>query len=262
MSRICPLYSGSTGNSTYIGTENTGILIDSGASCKGICEGLCLAGASLEEITAVAVTHCHDDHIKGLKTVLKRSGAALLGSEETVEALISKGLVPEGTPITVMGEKPVTVGDMELSSFATSHDSLGSCGYRLNLPDGKVFSLCTDTGILTDEIKAAISGSDAVLLESNHDVEMLKNGPYPPILKVRIMSDRGHISNAVCAGEVLELFKSGTTRFVLGHLSLNNNTPALAKTTSESVLMDIGAVNLRDYILSVAAPKLNRVTVL
>ncbi len=260
MSRICPLYSGSTGNCTYIGTEKASILIDAGASCKGIETALKVIGTELCEISAVAVTHDHSDHIKGLKTVLKKTGAKLIATEQTVEALIKKDLVPADTDVLI--DNGIAVGDMFLNSFATKHDSIGSCGYTVDFADGKRFSLCTDTGIITDEIRKSVSGSDAVLIESNHDIEMLKRGPYPPILKVRIMSENGHISNSVCASEVLRLFKEGTTRFILGHLSLNNNTPLIAKSTSESVLMDIGAENFNDYILSVAKPKGNGVTVI
>jgi len=262
MSKICPLFSGSTGNSTYIGTKNTGILIDAGASAKGIDTELQRAGVSFGSIDAIAVTHCHDDHIKGLKTVLKKTGAALIATEKTVECLRKKEMLLPDTEIIIANGDSVAFRDLEIGNFATSHDSEGSCGYSITLPDGKKFSLCTDTGVITDEIRKRIYGSDAVLIESNHDIDMLKKGPYPPILKVRIMSDRGHISNAVCAGEVKELFKSGTTRFILGHLSLNNNTPLLAKSSSESVLIDFGALNGKDYILTVAKPKENGVTII
>lgn len=262
MSIICPLFSGSTGNSTYIGTENGGILIDAGASAKGIGEQLARANADFKDIKAVAVTHCHDDHIKGLRAVLKKTGAMVISTEKTAECLIKKECVLPNTKINVVDSNDIDIQGINLKSFATSHDSDGSCGYTLYLPDGKKFSLCTDTGVITDDIRNAISGSDVVLIESNHDVEMLKKGPYPPLLKVRIMSDKGHISNEICAYEVRKLFESGTTRFILGHLSLNNNTPMLAKSASESALMDICAKNGKDYILNVAKPKENGVTVI
>ena len=262
MSKICPLFSGSTGNSTYIGTKDSGLLIDAGASAKGIASALERAGASMEDINAVAVTHCHSDHIKGLKAVLKKTGAALYATPETLEFLVKENYVPAETQVIAMDGKEICVRDIKIGSFSTSHDSVGSCGYCVTLPDGKRFSLCTDTGVITDGIHSAILGSDAVLIESNHDVEMLKKGPYPPFLKVRIMSDMGHISNSVCSTEVLALFKNGTSRFILGHLSLNNNTPLLAQSASEAVLMDVGAKNGTDYILKVAKPDGNGVTVI
>lgn len=262
MSRICPLFSGSTGNSTYIGTKDGGILIDTGASAKGISAALEKAGAELNDIKVIAVTHSHDDHIKGLKAILNKTKAHLFTCKDTADILIEKGLIPTGIKVTIADQTDFNFGNTNIKAFKTCHDSQGSCGYNIFLPDGKKFSLCTDTGIITDEISQAIAGSDAVLIESNHDIEMLKKGPYPPFLKVRIMSEKGHISNSVCAGEVLKLFKNGTTRFILGHLSLNNNTPLLAQSTSESVLMDMGAKNGKDYILTVAKPNDNGVTVI
>ncbi|MGI6279465.1 MAG: MBL fold metallo-hydrolase [Acutalibacteraceae bacterium] len=262
MAKICPLFSGSTGNSTYIGTENGGILIDAGASAKGIEKALERAGASFEEVKAVAITHTHSDHICGLKTVLKKTGAVLVARQETVETLTELEYIPAGTKIEVIDRQGIDINGICINNFITSHDCEGSCGYTFILPDGKKVAICTDLGIVTDEVRSALHKSYAVLIESNHDIEMLKKGPYPPFLKVRIMSDNGHISNSVCAGEVLRLFKNGTTRFILGHLSLKNNTPLLARSVSEAVLADIGAKNGRDYILCVAEPKENGVTVI
>lgn len=262
MSRICPLFSGSTGNSTYIGTKDGGILIDAGASAKGINSALEKVGSGFDDIKVIAVTHSHDDHIKGLKAVINKTKACIYTRKNTADILLKKELITENTEIILADDEDYVLGDTCIKAFSTSHDSQGSCGFNIFLPDGKKFSLCTDTGIITDEISQALIGSDAVLIESNHDIEMLKKGPYPPFLKVRIMSDMGHISNAVCANEVLNLFKNGTTRFILGHLSMNNNTPLLAQSTSESVLMDIGAKNSKDYILTVAKPNGNGVTVI
>lgn len=262
MSRICPLYSGSTGNSTYIASKNGGILIDAGASAKGISQALERAGGSFEEIKAIAVTHIHSDHIKGLKTVLKKTGAELIASVPTLEYLSANDKIPEGITVTALTEKPIDICGMELKSFNTSHDCEGSCGYSITLPDGKRISVCTDLGIVTDSVRDAITGSDVVLLESNHDIDMLKAGPYPPHLKLRILSEEGHISNIACAKELKRLLGSGTTRFILGHLSRHNNTPLLAQSCAEAALIDIGALNNRDYRLCVAAPENNGVTVI
>ena len=262
MSKICPLFSGSTGNSTYIAQRNGGILIDAGNSAKAILEALSRVGGDFDSLQAIAITHCHNDHISGLRAVLRKTKAPLIATAKTIDTLRSKECIPTHTQVILSNSQPITVGEFCVKSFCTSHDSLGSCGYAFTFSDGKKFSICTDTGIVTDEIRAELNGSDAVLIESNHDVDMLNKGPYPPILKVRILSDKGHISNAVCASEVLRLFKGGTTRFILGHLSLKNNTPLLARSASESALMDIGAVNGSDYILTVAKPKENGVTVI
>lgn len=262
MSRICPLFSGSTGNSTYIGTQNGGILVDVGASFKGLCSALERAGGEYGEIKAIAVTHEHIDHIKGLKTFLNKTDASLIASKKTLETLISADKVPAKTKVIEIGDSSVDINGILINRFATSHDCEGSSGYYLTLPDGKKVSVCTDLGVVTDEVRTSISKSDVILMESNHDIDMLKKGPYPPHLKMRIMSDKGHISNNTCAAEIKELFKGGTMRFILGHLSQNNNTPVLARSASESALMDLGAVNGKDYILSVASPKDNGVIVI
>lgn len=261
MSRICPLFSGSTGNSTYIGTKNGGILIDAGASMRALCAALEAAGGGYEEIKAVAVTHEHIDHIKGLRPFLNKTNAKLIASRETLETLAKYDKIPEKTEVLEIGDKPIVINEIEINRFATSHDCNGSSGYFFYLPDGKKVSVCTDLGVVTDEVRAALKGSDTLLIESNHDIEMLKRGPYPPMLKMRILSEKGHISNACCASELKAFLQSGTTRFILGHLSQNNNTPLIAKSCSEASLMDIGAENGKDYLLSVAKPQENGVVV-
>lgn len=262
MSKVCPLFSSSSGNCTYIGTQNGGILVDAGGSFKGICEALISAGGSIDEITAVFVTHDHEDHIRGLKTLLNKANIPIYASEKTLESLSEIGKIPAKTKMIAMDKAPLEIGGVVANRFATSHDSLGSSGYSFILPDNKRVSVCTDSGIITEEMHNSIIGSDLVLLESNHDIQMLKSGPYPPQLKVRILSDMGHLSNNACAGELPLLLNSGTTRFILGHLSQHNNTPMLAKATAEAALTAMGAVIGKDCILSVARPKGNGVTVI
>jgi len=145
---------------------------------------------------------------------------------------------------------------MKIISFRTPHDSRESVGYVITLPGGRKAAIVTDLGIMTDEIMAAISGCDLVLIESNHDVRMLENGEYPYYLKRRILSEIGHLSNDGCAQAVTKLLKSGTTRFFLGHLSRENNTPELAYQNTYSALVQCGAVEGQDFLLSVA-PRCN-----
>ena len=146
----------------------------------------------------------------------------------------------------------IAAGDMEIRPFATSHDSLSSFGYAVNLPDGRRISVATDLGYVSDEVHQAIHGSDLVLLESNYDEAMLRCGPYPYPLKRRIASDSGHLSNDSSALEARTLVDSGTTRLVLGHLSKENNHPELARETVRSVLTRAGLAEGGDYLLSVA----------
>lgn len=261
MSRICPLFSGSTGNSTYISTKNGGILVDAGASFKGICEEVEKAGGAIEEILAVAVTHEHIDHIKGLKTLLNKTNATLIASEKTLQILENLEKIPAKTKVMPIGENSIDLNGILINRFATSHDCEGSSGYTFILPEDKKISVATDLGIVTNEVRDALSGSEVLLFESNHDIEMLKKGPYPPNLKVRILSDNGHISNNACAVELPFFLKKGTKKFILGHLSQQNNTPLLAKSCATAALIDVGAIEGKDYILNVAKPNNNGVII-
>ncbi|MEE0808073.1 MAG: MBL fold metallo-hydrolase [Acutalibacteraceae bacterium] len=252
MARICPLCSGSGGNSTYISFGDGAILVDAGASCKSLLESVAAVG-SIDALRAVAITHEHTDHIKGLKTLLKKVKAPLIASSGTIAALEKADVLPADVEVVVADSEQIDLGGFVLSRFATSHDTEGSSGYTLYDGNTKI-AVCTDLGIVTDDVRVALSGSSAILLESNHDVEMLKRGPYPPQLKLRILSERGHLSNNACAEELPALLKSGTTRIILGHLSMHNNTPILAAAAARAALADIGAKEGLDYILKVAKP--------
>lgn len=261
MAKLCTLASGSSGNSTYISTSDGDILIDAGISCKAIFSALENVGGDVKKIRAVAVTHTHTDHIKGLKTFLSKTKIPLIASSQTLETLASQNLIPENIKTICAEQNMAVFGDISVEFFKTSHDSLGSGGYIVNLPDGRKTAVCTDLGIMTDDIRKMLYGCETVLLESNHDIEMLKHGPYPAQLKLRIMSDEGHLSNNACAAELPSLLKSGTTRIILGHLSQENNTPMLASSASTAILTAAGAVAEKDYILKVAKPKTPEVTV-
>lgn len=259
MAKLCPLFSGSSGNSTYISTSSGSILIDAGASGKALETALQAARGSLSDILAVAVTHEHIDHIKGLRVLLKKTGAALVATSDTLEALARENRIPAETEVICADCGTVGVGDIEIMRFATSHDCAGSSGYTVSANGKKIAAVCTDLGVVTDEVRHAIAGYPAVLIESNHDVEMLRRGPYPAHLKLRIMSERGHLSNNACAAELPRLLEKGTGRFILGHLSRNNNLPMLALSSAKATLSDVGAVAERDYMLTVAKPSSNGV---
>jgi len=147
------------------------------------------------------------------------------------------------------------VADMYISSFATPHDSRESCGYRVTFSDERTAVVATDIGFVSDTVRCALKGADLAHIESNHDLAMLQHGPYPYHLKVRVMGNGGHLSNAACGTLLPELLKGGTTRFVLSHLSRENNTTELADSEAQAALSADGAVRGRDYLLSVAAPE-------
>lgn len=260
MARLCTLASGSTGNSTYISTSDGDILVDVGISYKALTAAIGVAGGDVARLRAVAVTHTHTDHIKGLKTFLKNTKIPLIASSQTIEALAANSFIPEGTKVIAADNGIINLGAAAVTYFATSHDAAGSGGYVITMPEGKRAAVCTDLGIMTDEIRQNLYGCETVLIESNHDVEMLRRGPYPASLKLRILSDHGHLSNNACACELPSLLKSGTTRIILGHLSAENNTPFLAESSARATLSDIGAKEGEDYILTVAKPKTVGVT--
>lgn len=259
MAKFFPMCSSSSGNCTYIGNASGGLLVDAGVSFKRICEMLSQNEIELSKIKAVLITHEHGDHVKGLKTLLKKTKVPLIASRETVYALEFHKVIDDTTPRVYIDDfSEYEVESFKVERFPTSHDCVGSSGYTIRLSDELKVAVCTDLGIVTDEVRSALSGSDLVMLESNHDTVMLRLGPYTPELKIRVGGDKGHLANAVAASLIAELYKSGTRRFVLAHLSENNNTPEKAESAARAALASAGAKN-NDYILYVAKPEGNRV---
>ena len=253
MAKFFPMFSGSEGNATYIGGANGGVLVDVGVSCKRIKASLQGAQISLSDIKAVLITHHHTDHIKGLKIFLKNNPVPLVASRETIYALEYQGIIDDKYPrIYIDEEKSAVFGDIAVTRAPTSHDCPGSSCFAVNIGDEQKVAVCTDLGVMSDEVKELLRGAFLVMLESNHDPIMLRLGPYPAELKLRIASDHGHLPNAVCAETLAELYTLGTSRFVLAHLSEQNNTPEKAASATRAALMDKGAVENEDYILYVA----------
>lgn len=255
MSRFSPLFSSSSGNSMFFGCGKGGILIDCGVTAKRLTQALEKIDVSPEFIKGIFITHEHSDHVKGLRVFASRHKIPVYATGGTIAALESSGIINGNFPVNVMDEKGVEAAGMEINFFHTSHDSAESCGYTLKLPDGRKAAVCTDLGVMTPQVEQSITGSDLIVIESNHDVTMLQNGPYPYILKRRILSDRGHLSNDVCSETVTRLIESGTTRFILGHLSKENNFPDLAFQTTACALAEKGAQIGRDCIVKVASPE-------
>lgn len=239
----------------YISSSAGGILIDAGMSAKQIESALVRAETSGENIKAVFVTHEHSDHVKGVRVFASRYNIPVYGSEGTLCALEDNGIINGKFPAFAMeAGQTAEVCGMQVKGFHTYHDCREGMGYVITLPDERKIAICTDVGVITDEILENIKGCDLVALESNHDIGMLQNGPYPYILKCRILSEHGHLSNIACAEAAKKLLNSGTTRFVLSHLSKENNYPPLAYQTTFAALEEIGAKEGRDYLLSVAEP--------
>lgn len=252
MARFSSLFSSSSGNCTYIGSAKGGVLIDAGVSAKQINLKLDCIGVSPADIGAIFVTHEHSDHVRGLRVFASKNNIPVYATQGTVDALKASGVANGSFEILAVDNCGIECNDQLIVPFKTSHDSAQSCGYVITTSDDRKIAIATDTGIITEEMNNAVTGCDLILAESNHDVGMLRNGNYPYMLKRRILSDIGHLSNIDCSKFITELVKNGTTRIVLGHLSKENNIPELAYQTSKSALDCAGAVQFKDYILKVA----------
>lgn len=252
MARFSSLFSSSSGNCSYIGSAKGGILIDAGVSAKQINLKLDCIGVNPVGIGAIFVTHEHSDHVRGLRVFASKHKIPVYATQGTVDALITSGVANGSFEINPVDSDGVEVNGQLILPFKTSHDSAQSCGFVVTTTDDRKIAVATDTGYVTEETKAAVRGCDLILAESNHDIGMVRNGIYPYLLKRRILSDVGHLSNIDCSNFVTELVKNGTTRIVLGHLSKENNIPDLAFQTSKSALDCAGAVQFKDYILTVA----------
>lgn len=234
--KMSVLASGSTGNSTFIETEQGGVLVDVGLSCKKTDETLNQIGRSLQDINAIFITHEHIDHIKGLKVIAKKYDIPIYANEKTWEAIERKDIIiktEQKFHFNALEEKDIL--GLDVQSFNVSHDSIDPQFYTFS-KDNKKISLITDTGYVSDTMKGIIKESDVFLFESNHDVDMLRMGRYPWNTKQRILSDVGHVSNEDAAQAMKDVITSNTKRIYLGHLSMDNNIKELARMSVEQIL--------------------------
>lgn len=254
MARIYPICSSSSGNCTFIGTKGHGILIDVGCSFSALKGALSMIDTDISGIEAIFITHEHIDHIKGLNVLTKHTDIPIYASAGTIAQLKSnaKNPLPENARLFDVLKEGYKGHEFEISAFHTPHDTPESVGYRVSYNDVNI-AVCTDIGTVTDEIERNLLGCDAVLLESNYDIDMLRrNVNYSPILKRRIASDCGHLSNEDAAAFAEKLIKSGTTRLILGHLSRENNTPNTAYSCTCSHLQKSGLKLGSDFTLDIA----------
>ncbi|MBQ4629827.1 MAG: MBL fold metallo-hydrolase [Clostridia bacterium] len=234
MTKFLTLYSSSSGNCTLVSDGETNILIDAGVSCARICSALKEIGIQPGEIDGILVTHEHSDHISGIRVFSQKYNTKVYANIKTMAHVLKAAPnLAAGNACVITPSKPFGIRSMNIKAFVTPHDSAESVGYIIECDDKK-FGIATDTGKITQAMLSNLAGCEAVLIESNHDEEMLKNGPYPYMLKKRILSDFGHLSNAKCAWLATQLAIWGTKRIALGHLSEHNNTEDKAyKTTCE-----------------------------
>lgn len=252
MARFCTLFSGSSGNCTYIGGASGGILVDAGRNMKQILLALEEIDVDISSIHALLITHEHSDHVSAVKVLAGRKGIPVYATEGTLRAMEQGGYLSEKCICQALPREAIEIAGMEISTFPTSHDCEESCGYLIRTADGRKIAVCTDLGYVSREVRRALTGCDLVMLESNHDVRMLESGAYPYYLKRRILGECGHLSNALCACELPGLIESGTTRLVLSHLSRENNYPELARQTAVAELEEAGMREGADYELHIA----------
>ena len=236
MTLFCPLGSGSSGNSTLIKSGSTTLLVDAGLSCKSICTALEQLGSHYEELDAILLTHEHSDHIKALPVLLKKLTCPVYATAPVLDYIQRTMKIPEHSPLVPLPEEAFTIHDLELRSFSTPHDSVGSVGYQFRTPEDHLLAVATDLGHMTPEIMNFLLPCKAVLLESNYDDGMLMCSSYPYLLKRRIASSMGHLSNNDCADTAVKLAQNGVEHLILGHLSQNNNLPELAFSATRNAL--------------------------
>ena len=250
--RFSPLFSGSSGNAIYVGCGNTHLLVDAGLSGARIIAELKRIGVAPEALTAILTTHEHVDHIRGVGILSRKLHIPVYATRGTWVGMQDKvGTIEDRFRCIMEAGQDFYLGDVNVAPFATPHDANEPVGLCFEC-GGARFAVATDLGCPKKGWMNCVRGADAVLLESNYDPAMLEAGPYPYPLKQRILSDIGHLSNTACSDAAVKLLDSGTVRFMLGHLSKQNNTPDLAYETTHSAFTIHGAKAGSDYLLGVA----------
>jgi len=236
---FCSLASGSSGNCQYIGTSSTKLLIDGGLSGKYITNALSNIDVDPGRINGILVTHEHSDHIKGIGILMRRYDIPLYVNVNTWEEIKDKLGKIDGKRVEVFeGYEEFVIGDISVKPYSISHDACDPVGYSFNCGKTKV-SITTDLGYVTDEIIEEIKDSDLLVLEANHDVEMLKVGKYPWFLKKRILGEFGHLSNETAGETIAKVVERGNVKCVaLAHLSKENNFPELAYETVKNIVQE------------------------
>lgn len=243
--------SSSSGNATFLTDDETQILIDCGATGAYIEKCLSCLGTAGDKLSAIFLTHAHSDHIGAAGVLSRKFHLPIYATEGTFsQADRQLGRIEEKLQKVVAPGDEITLGNLTICIFSIPHDADGAVSYTLCDSDSK-FGIATDSGFVSDEIRESLTGCDTVIVESNHDVEMLKKGPYPYPLKQRILSDGGHLSNESCGALCVDLAKTGTKSFWLGHLSQHNNLPELAYATVRDALQKNGFTVGCDVALNV-----------
>ncbi len=247
--KVCSLFSGSSGNSTYIGASDTHILIDAGQPGRDIIHSLDSIGIDASQVKGILVTHEHTDHIKSAGVLSRKFNIPIYANQKTWEAMETKigKISPENIRV-FYNNMDFYIDGINIEPFEIPHDAadpVGFCFYHQN----KKISIATDLGYTNKKIINNLKDSDLVILEANHDVEMLKAGRYPARLKRRILSNKGHLSNEDAGHALLEMLKGKVSHVLLAHLSKENNYPQLAYETVVNILEEKGVKVGKDIFI-------------
>ena len=258
MLRFISFGSGSSGNCYYLFTEKEGLIIDLGVGIRTLKKQFRDYGLSLSSIHHVLITHDHADHIKSVGSFSYEYQLPIYATAEVHDGIDRNYCVTRKIPSTmkrfVVPGQPLQLGCFRITPFFVPHDATENVGYQIEA-EGITFCIMTDAGYVTDEMKSYISNADYLVIEANHDEEMLCQGPYSQHLKERILSKTGHLSNKDCGKALAENMKEGLKHVWLCHLSEENNHPELARKTVESVLRQYGIIAGKDLELEVLKRK-------
>ncbi len=253
--RLCSLYSGSSGNSIYVGNDNTHLLVDVGVSGKKVEKGLNSIELSGNDIDGLLITHEHSDHIAGLGVISRKYHIPIYATRRTIEAIKQYdklGKIDEELYHEIMPDTTFSIKNIVIEAGSTWHDAADPVCYNF-IGDNKKVSIATDLGDYDDYIVDKICGSDILFIEANHDINMLQVGPYPYYLKQRILGNKGHLSNERAGMLIKKVLNDHLDAVILGHLSKENNYPDLAYETVKLELADNTYSNdVRDFNLQVA----------
>lgn len=231
MFKYCSLYSSSSGNSFFVQSDSTKIIIDAGVSLKKITTAFEEIDINGEDINAILVTHDHIDHTKSIATLSNKYNIPVYANKKTWEAIPEiASKIPEYNKKAFTMLETFSIGDIKILPFHTPHDAADPCGFNLYNSNKKI-SIATDIGYVSEELLSHLKESSCILLESNYDPEILKCSRYPYMLKQRISGDKGHLSNISAAKTLSKLYDSGLEKALLIHLSKENNFPELAYET-------------------------------
>lgn len=253
---LVSIASGSSGNCIYVGNDDTHLIIDAGISGKKIEEGLNDIGLKTGEMDGVLITHEHADHIASLGVVARRYGLPVYATKGTIEGILASkylGKFPTELFREIKADETFMINDIEVRPVSVSHDANEPVAYRFNHNNHSI-GVCTDLGIFDDYIVDSFGGVNALLLEANHDVNMLQVGRYPYYLKRRILGDRGHLSNELSGQLLCRLLHDDLSTIMLGHLSAENNLAELAyETVRLEILMDENEYKPDDFRIDIAS---------